>query len=75
MSASSPDSPFLALNSAIYAKALVRKDFSGVVSAKAPKKKDRKGKKDKGPIKPQATGADIGKIVSMMSNDVTRVSK
>jgi len=66
--------------SAIYAKALVRKDFSGVVSAKAPKsKKDANGKKIeikvKGHTKPQATGADIGKIVSMMSNDSTRVAK
>ncbi|KAL7412017.1 hypothetical protein BDY24DRAFT_117838 [Mrakia frigida] len=65
------------LMSAIYAKALVRKDFSGVVSSKAPKKKDRNGKKiveTKTDGKPQATGADIGKIVSMMSNDSTRVA-
>ncbi|CED85550.1 Multidrug resistance-associated protein/mitoxantrone resistance protein, ABC superfamily [Phaffia rhodozyma] len=74
------------LMAAIYAKALVRKDFSGVVnpSGKEEKKKEfSKGKRgakpsgaalEDGKGAPKATGADIGKIVSMMSGDVQRVA-
>ena len=74
--------------SAVYDKALKRRDFSGIVNkddkdkgegkmsdgALAKGKKDKKrekGKKDKSD-NPKA-GADIGKIVNLMSGDSTRV--
>ena len=49
--------------SAIYDKALKRKDFSGVVQGDA-KNNDSEPK----------AGADLGKIVNLMSVDVSQVS-
>jgi len=77
------------LMAAIYAKALVRKDYSGIVQKKeeeavkgkatngkpessSKKKKDKK-KKAKEEDKNRA-GADVGKIVNLMSGDANRVA-
>ena len=72
------------LMSSIYEKALKRRDFSGVVDKDKNKKdkdlgeKGKKGsKKGKGKGKDDEEfrpGADIGKIVSLMSSDTTIVS-
>ncbi len=69
--------------SAIYDKALKRKDFSGIVNkdGKESKSKDGETKKDSKAEKiardkaddPKA-GADIGKIVNLMAGDSNRVS-
>lgn len=59
------------LMTAIYDKALKRKDLSGIVS---PQDKDKdKAKKKAADGKPKA-GADIGKIVNLMAGDANRVS-
>ena len=68
------------LMSAIYDKALKRKDLSGTVNkqekekGKEKKKDGKKGKKkeDKGD-EPKA-GADIGKIVNLMAGDANRIA-
>ncbi|KAL5505095.1 hypothetical protein ACEPAH_7758 [Sanghuangporus vaninii] len=68
------------LVSAIYDKALKRKDQSGIVNKQGEEKGDgekregkkRKAKEDKGD-EPKA-GADIGKIVNLMAGDANRVS-
>ena len=52
---------------AIYDKALKRKDFSGIVD------KDKKDEKDKDKADDPKAGADIGKIVNLMSGDANRV--
>lgn len=52
--------------SVIYDKALKRKDISGRVS----KRRDGEGSK----VKKDDTGADVGKIVNLMSGDASRVS-
>ncbi|KAI5116711.1 hypothetical protein M0805_003223 [Coniferiporia weirii] len=56
------------LMAAIYDKALKRRDFSGIVAAKDVGKEGDKGKDD-----PKA-GADIGKIVNLMSADSNRIA-
>ncbi|THH08106.1 hypothetical protein EW145_g2928 [Phellinidium pouzarii] len=56
------------LMSAIYDKALKRRDFSGIVAAKDNKNEGEKGKDD-----PKA-GADVGKIVNLMAGDANRIS-
>lgn len=74
------------LMSAIYDKALKRKDFSGIVNKDQKKEKEKDvpsgdGKKDKKAEKakkekaddPKA-GADVGKIVNLMAGDANRVS-
>ncbi|TFK50640.1 multidrug resistance-associated ABC transporter [Heliocybe sulcata] len=66
-----------ALMAAIYAKALTRKDFSGIVdSEKARDVKDAKDNKKES--KPQdddpKAGADTGKIVNLMAVDSNRVA-
>ena len=72
------------LMSAIYDKALKRRDFSGIVNKDKDKDKDaEKGKtKDKKAEKAKAekaddpkAGADIGKIVNLMAGDANRVSR
>lgn len=54
------------LMSVIYDKALKRKDISGRVS----KRRDGEGSK----AEEDDTGADVGKIVNLMSGDASRVS-
>lgn len=56
---------------AIYDKALKRKDFSGIVAAQ--EKKGAEGEKKKKDDKPKA-GADVGKIVNLMAGDANRAS-
>lgn len=66
------------LMTAIYAKALVRKDFSGVIrdnedSAPHFSSNDKKsGKEKRG--KSKTTGADVGKIVNLMSGDAGEIT-
>lgn len=70
------------LMSAIYDKALKRKDFSGIVNkdGKDNKKKDGDTKETKAEKKAKETaddpkaGADVGKIVNLMAGDANRVS-
>ncbi|TDL21671.1 multidrug resistance-associated ABC transporter [Rickenella mellea] len=59
------------LMASIYDKALKRKDFSGVVDKD--KDKNSNSKESEKANDPKA-GANIGKIVNMMSGDVTQVS-
>ncbi|KAI0752859.1 multidrug resistance-associated ABC transporter [Daedaleopsis nitida] len=62
------------LMAAIYDKSLKRKDFSGIVDEyAADQKANASGKKDPKGEEPKA-GADIGKIVNLMSGDANRVS-
>ncbi|KZS94266.1 hypothetical protein SISNIDRAFT_454002 [Sistotremastrum niveocremeum HHB9708] len=56
---------------AIYDKALKRKDFSGLVEKKADVK-DPKGGKDKPAV--NSSGADVAKIVQLMSSDANAIS-
>ncbi|KIJ35944.1 hypothetical protein M422DRAFT_782369 [Sphaerobolus stellatus SS14] len=66
------------LQTAVYTKALVRKDYSGITDvaeegdAKALSKES--GKKSDNANRTAGTGADIGKIVNLMSNDATTVA-
>jgi hypothetical protein len=94
------------LMASIYAKALVRKDYSGIVEKKDAKQEDRKGsspsssspipsafgtsgsqtsangkgrrkESKKGDTKDgtkNTSGADIGKIVNLMSGDANRIA-
>ncbi|KIJ35250.1 hypothetical protein M422DRAFT_262419 [Sphaerobolus stellatus SS14] len=70
------------LMAAIYAKALVRKDYSGIVEKKDEKvdNKDKDDGKKKGKKKAKeedpknSSGADIGKIVNLMSGDANRIA-
>ncbi|PVF92969.1 hypothetical protein CPB86DRAFT_743436 [Serendipita vermifera] len=66
------------LMAAIYDKSLKRKDFSGSVDKNKEKEAEGKGKgkaKDAGKKgDQQKAGADIGKIVNMMSTDAGRIS-
>jgi ABC-type multidrug transport system fused ATPase/permease subunit len=69
------------LMAAIYEKALKRKDFSGIVDSKATAQNDGDGKNVKSPSgKKEAkadeskSGADIGKIVQLMSGDTNRIA-
>lgn len=77
------------LMAAIYAKALVRKDYSGITDKKeenkageslpASKKESKKAKKEeKRRRKEEETkntaGANVGKIVNLMSGDANRVA-
>ncbi len=57
------------LMTAIYDKALKRKDLSGIVT---PQDKDKT--KDKASDGKPKAGADIGKIVNLMAGDANRVS-
>lgn len=71
---------------AIYDKALKRRDLSGTVAASAKPatagesdvttKKGKKGSKGKAEekSKPQEAGADVGKIVNLMSGDANRIA-
>ncbi|KIJ35247.1 hypothetical protein M422DRAFT_262416 [Sphaerobolus stellatus SS14] len=67
------------LMTAIYAKALIRKDYSGVVEKKAEGAKQANGasganaKKDKKDAGKNSSGADIGKIVTLMSTDTNKI--
>lgn len=62
------------LMAAIYDKALKRKDYSGTVDRDAADNKaGSSGKKDSKADEPKA-GADIGKIVNLMSGDANRIS-
>jgi ABC-type multidrug transport system fused ATPase/permease subunit len=75
------------LMSSIYEKALKRKDFSGIVDSKdtpatasdggtnGKASKDTPGKKEKKGSKEVDTksGADVGKIVQLMSGDTNRI--
>lgn len=63
------------LMTAIYDKALKRKDFSGIVDKDAAEKKARPpgAKEDAKADEPKA-GADIGKIVNLMAGDANRIS-
>ncbi|KZS96802.1 multidrug resistance-associated ABC transporter [Sistotremastrum niveocremeum HHB9708] len=58
------------LMAAIYDKALKRKDFSGITEKKEGSGKDKKEL----PSGENSSGADIGKIVQLMSGDANRVS-
>ena len=65
------------LMSAIYDKALKRKDLSGIVSKD--KKSDKKpggkmSKADKEKADDPKAGADVGKIVNLMAGDANRVA-
>ncbi|KIJ28632.1 hypothetical protein M422DRAFT_784503 [Sphaerobolus stellatus SS14] len=66
------------LITAIYAKSLVRKDYSGVAEKKEDAAKqasnETKAKKNKKDVGTSSSGADIGKIVTLMSADATRVT-
>jgi len=57
------------LMSTIYEKALKRKDLSG-----ATKEKEKKEGEEKSEEEEKNQGADIGKIVNLMSNDAERLS-
>lgn len=59
------------LMTAIYDKALKRKDLSGIVS---PQDKDKDKAKNKSADGKPKAGADIGKIVNLMAGDANRVS-
>ncbi|TBU25699.1 multidrug resistance-associated ABC transporter [Dichomitus squalens] len=63
------------LMTAIYDKALKRKDFSGIVDKDkvAEQKKGGKGKDEAKSDEPKA-GADIGKIVNLMAGDANRIA-
>ena len=73
------------LMAAIYTKALMRKDYSGIVEKKEPTKGGgvpttsgmgtaaAKKIKDKVTGAKNTSGADIGKIVNLMSADTTRL--
>ncbi|RPD61590.1 multidrug resistance-associated ABC transporter [Lentinus tigrinus ALCF2SS1-7] len=63
------------LMTAIYDKALKRKDFSGIVDKDAAEKKAKPpgAKEDAKADEPKA-GADIGKIVNLMAGDANRIS-
>lgn len=69
------------LMSAIYDKALKRRDFSGVISAEqkdasqdaSDKRKGKQAKERKGTDDPRS-GADIGKIVNLMAADANRTA-
>ncbi|KAG8970070.1 hypothetical protein FRC05_000718 [Tulasnella sp. 425] len=62
------------LMATIYAKALRRKDFSGVVGKETPEKdKQEKTEKDDGKGANKA-GADTGKIVQLMAADANRIA-
>lgn len=64
------------LISAIYHKALLRKDTAGVVAAKSKedsKEDNKKGKKDE-KEKEKAETADSGKVVNLMSTDANMVA-
>jgi hypothetical protein len=56
------------LMAAIYEKALKRRDFSGIVG----KDKDQKAKEEAKDGDEAKAGADIGKIVNLMSGDANR---
>lgn len=68
------------LMSAIYEKALKRRDFSGITGNTAGKGtaddggKTKKGKKKGKADEESGAGADIGKIVSLMASDTSVVS-
>jgi len=59
------------LMSTIYEKALKRKDLSGATKDKEKKEKEGEEKSDE---EEKNQGADIGKIVNLMSNDAERLS-
>ncbi|RDX45811.1 multidrug resistance-associated ABC transporter [Lentinus brumalis] len=63
------------LMTAIYDKALKRKDYSGIVDKDAANKKAKPpgAKEDAKADEPKA-GADIGKIVNLMAGDANRIS-
>jgi ABC-type multidrug transport system fused ATPase/permease subunit len=68
------------LMSAIYDKALKRRDYSGIVqkdkegdNKKAQDKKNENGKKGK-EADESAAGADVGKIVNLMAGDTQRIA-
>ncbi|KAL5521010.1 hypothetical protein ACEPAG_8932 [Sanghuangporus baumii] len=69
------------LMSAIYDKALKRKDLSGIVNKQEKEKKDgdekrdgKKGKKKEDKSDEPKAGADIGKIVNLMAGDSQRIA-
>ena len=61
------------LMAAIYDKALKRKDLSGVVDKDKKNDKETERKKEKNASDDPKAGADIGKIVNLMSGDANRV--
>ena len=61
------------LMAAIYDKALKRKDLSGVVDKDKKNDKETERKKEKNTSDDPKAGADIGKIVNLMSGDANRV--
>ncbi|KZT22415.1 P-loop containing nucleoside triphosphate hydrolase protein [Neolentinus lepideus HHB14362 ss-1] len=63
------------LQAAIYEKAMKRKDYSGVVAKGADEgKKDDGSRAEKDNENKPKAGADIGKIVNLMSTDTERIS-
>ncbi|KAI0772936.1 multidrug resistance-associated ABC transporter [Trametes elegans] len=63
------------LMTAIYDKALKRKDFSGIVDKDAAEKSAKgPGKKPDPKADEPKAGADIGKIVNLMAGDANRIS-
>lgn len=62
------------LTASIYEKALVRKDITGVIASDV-SKKSKKGNADKsGAEQDKAVqSADVGKIVSLIATDATKV--
>jgi hypothetical protein len=76
------------LMAAVFDKAMKRKDFSGVTTGAKGKGGERSkqisirkaalesmGKKGKGSSKNTGSGADIGKIVNLMSGDASKVAQ
>ncbi|KIJ51976.1 hypothetical protein M422DRAFT_202944 [Sphaerobolus stellatus SS14] len=62
------------LQTAVYTKALVRKDYSGIVNAPAARSTEGSTKESgEKSGNTNRAGADIGKIVNLMSNDATSI--
>ncbi|EKM52518.1 uncharacterized protein PHACADRAFT_211766 [Phanerochaete carnosa HHB-10118-sp] len=62
------------LMTAIYDKALKRKDFSGIVDKDAAKNKNADPKKEDPKGDNPKAGADVGKIVNLMAADANRIA-
>lgn len=62
------------LMTAIYDKALKRKDFSGIVDNDAAKNKNADPKKEDPKGDNPKAGADVGKIVNLMAADANRIA-